>query len=227
MKSYSYIFFLIALFITVSCGKNEAEIVAYINHEVITVSELKHWMLLEKASVFSYFYRKYRAEDSKNFWTQKQGDEVPIEMLKERALEKAKRCKTQQILALEKGIIETASFDDIIKEMEEVNDNRRKKVDRGEPIYGPIQFTSRTYFSHVFDKMVLQLKDELSKHELKPNKEELLIMERENEQLVIDNPGFFIMHYVDKNYDAYIDKLMTGADFKINEAVYEKICLEK
>ena len=225
MKSYSYIFFLIALFITVSCGKNEPEIVAYINNEAITVSELKHWMLLEKASVFNYFYRKYRAEDSENFWTQKQGNEVPIEMLKELALEKAKRCKTQQILALEKGIIETTCFDDIIKEMEEINDNRRKKVDRDEAIYGPIQFTSRTYFSHVFDKMVLQLKDELSIHELKPNKEELLIKDKENGLVVNDNPGFLIMHYVDKNYDAYIDKLMMGADLKINEDVYEEICL--
>ena len=169
MKNYNYICFLIALLLTISCITNNADTVAWINNEPITKAELKHWMLLEKANVYGYFYRKYNVSDSDKFWTQKQGDEIPLGKLKQVALEKASKCKVQQILALEKGIIKTANFDEIIRELETVNTERKRKVENSEPIYGPIQFTSRTYFFHVFDKMVIELKNELAKDELKPD----------------------------------------------------------
>jgi len=214
------------LLITVSCNKKKPEIVAWLNNEPITNSELKHWMLLEKANVYNYFYRKYGVGDSKHFWTQKYGNEIPLEMLKELAIENAKRCKIQQILALEKGIIKTTSFDEITKEMEKVNAERKKKVEKGEPIYGPVQFTSRTYFYHVFDKMVIDLKNKFSKHELKPDNEELMIMQKDKGQPSKDILGFLIMQYVENNYDRYIDKLMIGFDIKVNKDVYEKISLD-
>ncbi len=226
MKNFNYIIFLIVLLIAVSCTKKKSEPVAWLDNEAITKSELKHWMLLEKANVYNYFYRKYKVVDSDNFWTQKQGDEIPLERLKEIAMEKAKRSKVQQILALEKGIIKTTNFDQILAEMEKDNEERKQKVEKGEPIYGPIQFTSRTYFSHFFDKMVIELKNELSTHELKPGKGELLMMQKNNGQGSVDNTGFLIMQYVDDNYGSYIDKLMRGSEIRLNEDVYKKISLE-
>jgi len=140
-------------------------------------------------------------------------------------LEKAKRCKIQQIIALNKGLIETTNFDKIIGELQTVNAERASKVENGEPVYGPVQFTSRTYFSHVFDKMKIELKAKLAKDELKPDKEELQGMQKDKTQSLEDISGFLTMQYVDLNYASYIDKQMIGIQLKLNETVYKKISL--
>lgn len=225
MKNYIHICFLIVVLIASSCAKQDQNVVALVNNEAITKSELKHWMLLEKANVYNYFYSKFGVNDSDNFWTQKLGDEIPLKKLKETAIEKAKRCKVQQIIALKKGIIKTANFDEIISELEKVNIERNMKVENNEPIYGPVQFTSRTYFFHVFDKMQIELKTELAKDELKPSKDILLTMQKDNPDAKKDISGFLTMQYVDKNYDIYIDKLVYMADMKINTKVYNKISM--
>ncbi len=226
MKVYKHIGFLLLLLITLACVKQEQNVVARLNDEAITRAELKHWMLLEKASVYNYFFRKYKVEDSEHFWTEKQGDEIPLELLKAQALEKVKRCKIQQLLALEKGIIKTSNFDEIMKELETVNAERKKKVEKGEPIYGPKQFTSRTYFFHVFDKMVIALKNELAKNELKPSNEQLKLMQSANNHSDKDISGFLTMQYVDTNYEAFIDNLMNATVVKINKKIYSNISLE-
>lgn len=219
MKVYKHISFLLLLLITLACAKQEQNVVARLNDEAITRAELKHWMLLEKANVYSYFYRKYGTQDSAHFWTEKQGDEIPLEKLKETALESAKRCKAQQILALEKGIVKTTNFDEIMEDLEKVNAERKRKVENGEPIYGPKQFTSRTYFSHIFDKMVIALKNELAKDELKPNNEQLKLLKEKSSDSNKDITGFLTMQYVDTNYEAYIDHLVDSATIEINNGV--------
>lgn len=225
MKNYNNIIFLIVLLIAVGCNKNKPDLVARLDNEPITKLELKHWILLEKANVYNYFYRKYGISDSDNFWTQKLGDESPLDKLKETAMEKAKRCKMQQILALEKGIIKTTNFDEIVGKMKKVNAERKQKVEKGEPIYGPVQFTTRTWFFHVFDKMVIELKNELAKNELKPGNEELMQMQKNSGQVSVDNSGFLTMQYVDNHYDSFIDELMSGVDIELNEVVYKRISL--
>lgn len=225
MKNHIHIYFIVALLFAISCGNKERNAVAWVNNEVITTAELKHWMLLEKANVYNYFYRKYGVNDSDNFWTQKQGDEIPLIKLKETALEKAKTHKIQQILAREKGLIETCNFDEILEELETINAERKQKVERGEPIYGPIQFTSRTYYFHVFDKMQIELKNELAKNELKPSHEELISMKNNHSKTSKDITGFLTMQYADKQYDSYIDQQMKELDVEINETVYNKISL--
>jgi len=228
VKIQFHICFLIAVFIAISCGKtnNNENVIAWVKNEAITTAELKHWMLLGKANVFNYFHQKYGVNDSKNFWIQKLGNEIPLEKLKETALEQAKRCKVQQIIALEKGIIETANFDEILGKLQKINDERKQKIEKGEPIYGPIRFTSRTYFFHVFDKMQIELKTELAKDELKPGKEDLLNLRKNKEQSLQEISGFLTMQYVDKNYESYIDKQTSKLDIKLNKSVYKKISLD-
>jgi len=219
--------FILTVIILVACQSNNPNEVARVNNHPITKSELQHRMLLEKANVYSYFYRKYGVDDCDDFWFQKLGDEVPIEKLRKVALTKVVRMKTQQILAFEKGLIKTINFDDILKDLEIVNAQRKQKVEQGEPIYGPVRFTSRTYFQHEFDRMVIKLKDELAKDELKPDQDELIKLQKANGQPDVNLSGFFIKQYVDKNYQRYIDLLSDSCDVEINNEEYEKIIFAK
>lgn len=226
MKILYQLYLAIVLLILVSCHKEKQSIVARVNNEAITISEMKHWMLLEKANVYNYFYRKYKVEDSKAFWAHMYGGEIPLEKLKRIAFQQAKRCKIQQIIALEKGIIETATFVEILMELEKVNSERKKKVANGDPIFGPVQFTSRSYFSHVFDQMVIKLKNELAKNELKPSEDEVKLMQTRTRQASNNNVGILSMYYVDIHYEAYIEHLVNSARIEIIEDVYDKLNLD-
>ena len=227
MNTLKHICLYFILFIAFSCGdNNKHQIAAWVNDEPISEAELKHWMLLEKANVFNYFYQKYNMPDSDDFWTQKLDDEIPLTMLKIVALEKAKRCKTQQLLALKKGIIKTANFHEIISQLGSINAARKKKMENGEAVYGPVQFTTRTYFFSVYDKMLIDLKNELAKEELKLDSEDLINLQKDFDPEEKDNLGFLTMQYVDDNYDLYIDELMSKMDMKINNANYEKVGLD-
>lgn len=222
MKRY---FFLLALVFFSACAEKNSNKLASVNGHGISKAELKHWMLLEKANVFNHFYREYGAVDSENFWTTKIGDEIPLELLKKVALEKATRCKVQQLMALEKGIIHTANFEEIQSVVETVNERRKKMVGNGEPIYGPEQFTSRTYFFHVFDKMVIDLKGELSKSDLRPDNEYL-----EQMKLGIDasekvNFELLAIQYVERNYDQYVDQLLGKMELQVEDDKFEEINL--
>jgi hypothetical protein len=166
MKGLVYAVIFSAFLGLFACNSGQPEPVAWVNGLPLTTDELRYWMLLEKAGVYSYFFRIHGIEDSDNFWLQELDGEIPMEKLRAVALEKAKRVKIQQILALEKGIIETANFDEILDRLQEVNIERRKRVENGEPVYGPVQFTERTYFFHEFDEMVLELKRELAREEI-------------------------------------------------------------
>jgi len=96
-------------------------------------------------------------------------------------------------------------------------------VENGEPIYGPKQFTSSTNFFHVFDKIVITLKNELTKEELEPNNEQLKSLLEKSRDSNKDITGFLTMQYVDTNYEAYIDNLTVETTMKIEKKVYEKI----
>ena len=217
-------FFLLCV---VGCQSSDSEFVASLNNEPISKSELRHWMLLEKANVYNYFYRKYGVQDSDEFWSEKQGGEIPLEKLKKTALGVAKRHKIQQVLALEKGIVRTINFDEIMLNLKIVNAERKRKVENGEPIYGPMQLTSRNYFSHVFDKMVIALKTELSKDELKPNNAQLKLLQAKSSNSNKDMIGFLTMQYVDTNYEAFIDSLTVESTLKIHRRAYERININR
>lgn len=217
---------LIFLLVVAQCRDGSTDYVAWIDKEPVTRSEMRHWILLEKANMYNYFYRKYKVVDSKNFWTRKLADEIPLERLKETALEKVKRCKVQQILAWRKGIIHTANFDAIVHALDSVNKERMKMVENGEPVYGPKQFTVRTYFAHVFDKMVIELKGELAGNELKPDEQQILAVQSAVMQDSTINVGSLNMFLIDKRYEQYIDSLVSWSVLDINEKVYGDISLE-
>lgn len=210
---------------SISCKDQRPEPVAWVNDLLISQLEFRHWMLLEKANTFNYFYQKYKVNESDHFWTDTFGGEVPIDRLRKVALEKAIDCKVQQAMALEKGVIDRVDFDVIVQKVKQVNTARKKTVESGEPVYGPVKFTKRTYFSYVFDKMVIDLKNELAKKELRPNQEQLRLLKSKSGDTSKDLSGFLGMQYVDQEYPNYVKKIVSNATVSINDQVYRTIQL--
>jgi len=209
--------FAISFVLFISCDKNDANVVAWVNQYPVSNAEFKHWMLLQRAEVHNYYYNKYQHADSEDFWETEKEGQSPLEMLKEMALEKAVRSKIQQIIALEKGIVEHIDFDQMMLEMQEENLKRKTKIEKGEVVYGAKRYTERTYFAHEFDKMVIQLKSALLKEELKPSEKDLKALIKNENFPLEDNRGFYQMQYVKRNYERFIDSLTQIAEVKLNE----------
>ena len=101
-------FLLLIAILLFACNKDNTNIIARVNEYPISTSELRYWMMLQRAEVYNYYYEEFGIIDSDDFWEQKIEGNSPLDKLKELALEKAVRCKVQQILALERGIVACA-----------------------------------------------------------------------------------------------------------------------
>lgn len=217
IKSYVYTSLVaISCVFLIACEKNDASIIARVNQYPVSKAEFEHWMLLQRAAVHNYFYTTYNIADSENFWETETAGGSPLEMLKEMALEKAVRCKVQQIMALEKGIVDHIDFDQMMLEMQEENLKRQKKIEKGEIVYGAKRYTERTYFAHEFDKMVIRLKAELVKDELKPSEKQIDALLKNENYPVEANRSFYQMQYVEANYAHFIDSLTQVAEIELN-----------
>lgn len=206
-----------------ACTTHRSEVIAWVNGHPISVSEFEHWMLLQRAGVQNYFYVRYKVADSEDFWEKQIEGETPLIMLKEKALEKAVRCKVQQIVSLEKGLVEHIDFDRMMLEMRKENLDRKNKINSGEVVYGAKQYTERTFFAHEFDKMLIQLKAALSKRELKASEEQLQALVKNENYPLEENRGFYQLQYAEKYYDGFIDSLVNTVDVKLNKQNWNSV----
>ncbi len=215
--------FAISFVLFISCDRNDANVIAWVNQYPVSSAEFKHWMLLQRAEVHNYYYNKYQLADSEDFWETEKEGQSPLEMLKEMALEKAVRSKIQQIIALEKGIVEHIDFDQMMLEMQEENLKRKTKIEKGEVVYGAKRYTERTYFAHEFDKMVIRLKAALAEDELEAPEKELEAMVQNDNFPLHENQGFYQLQYVEENYNHFIDMMVSKAEIILNDKNWKRI----
>lgn len=213
---------LVAFLFVAGCTTEKNVIVLHVNDEPVTLSELEFWISLSKAEVSGYFFREYGVQQTADFWEKSYGPETPSEMLKELAIKRLVECKVQQLFAKELGLIGNIGFDELMSELQAFNEDRKRRHANGEPVYGPVQFTSRTYFDHVFDKMVYDVKQHLL---------------REGSDLITngttdaatqngasaENSGFYQMQYIDQKYEQIVAQQVLEADVRINADVLDKL----
>ncbi len=147
--------------------------VAKVNGEPIAVREFERRVLGNRAAAYSYFAGKYGATDSAEFWTTSYGGEAPLAWVKERALQECVRIKVEQILARHKGVVEDISYGAFLERLAQENERRRKALELGQPIYGPMQYEEDQFFSYLLSNVVIEVKRRLAQGELRASDEEL------------------------------------------------------
>ena len=98
-----------------------------------------------------------------------------------------------------------------------VNQKRKISVANGEPIYGPIQFSPHTYFDHVFDKMVYDVKLHLLNYYLSIDTIDLLLSVKS---------GFHQMQFIDKKHDQLVLEMVNKVKLTINKDVFDKVAID-
>lgn len=147
--------------------------IAKVNEEAVSYAEFKQQISLNRANVLNYFNQKYGVQDSKSFWTSSFGGEVPLEVLKQKALNECVKIKLQEILAREKGVITDVSYDSFLEGLKAENAKRSNAAKNHEPVYGPLRLDENGYLNYFLGNMIMKLKEKLAENELKASEDEL------------------------------------------------------
>lgn len=81
----------------------------------VTEEEFLMFLQDEKANVANHFFTTYGAQYSESFWETEYEGEVPIEMAKERVLDRLTRIKAEQKLAVQYKVLPDTNFNGILK----------------------------------------------------------------------------------------------------------------
>lgn len=144
-------------------GIEDTETVALVDGSPISFAELKMAAEGFKSQVVAHFYNTYGAEQSETFWNEAHGKETPNERLYSLALEEAVRLKTEQLMMVEYGIVKDISYETYYDSFIAENERRRKALLNDEIIYGPKQYTLKTYFDYVHNNRLISLKELINK----------------------------------------------------------------
>ena len=194
-------------------------------------------MKKNRAMIYNNFYQKYSAEDCTDFWTRSFNDEIPIEILKKKALDECVQIKVQQILAKDNNLVKSIRYSDFIMDYEKEQQRRKKAYKSKQVIFGPVELTELGYFNYVVSNMQIRLKNHLAANQFKVSDEQLknYYLQTSNnhsdksEKSSVGEIPFksiareFRSVYIDERYNALIDSLIDNAKIVVNQQIYDSI----
>jgi len=165
------------LFLSFGCdpGKEifKEDTVLKINALEVSRAEYQLFLEQEKALTYNYFYRKYKAQKTDDFWERDFNGENPGVFIKEKVDQKLVRIKTIQEYATQIKLTEPFDYTDFLKDWEKDNRDRKEKHHAGQVVYGPVQTSVREYYNYLFTNLELKLKDKLNSSTFVPPQNEL------------------------------------------------------
>lgn len=122
-----------------------------LNGHKITEEEFISAMNDQIYDVTSYFYDTYGAAVDQGFWLKDFEGEIPYEMLAEETIEQLKYYYGVYEHAMEMNYVDSVTYDSFVKRMENENKTRKEKVQRGEVIYGLLEYSEELYREYELD----------------------------------------------------------------------------
>lgn len=156
-----------------SNANQEEDFIATVNGIPIHATEYQRAINANKSGIIHYFHEKYDAEQTTTFWTTSYGGEIPLELLKKKALEDSVNLKIQQIIAKEQGVLSEISYSSLLQNLNHENERRRKAIKNNQVVFGPAQYTEEAYLEYVMGNSILSVKNRLMKQDWKPNEQQL------------------------------------------------------
>lgn len=199
-----------------------------VNDEPISKAEFLNVMDGEKARIYSYYAQKYNASDSIDFWEKSFSGQIPINTLKEETLKKVIRRKTEQILFKKNMLIDDISFASYIDRLKVENKRRLNAVNKGEPIYGPVQYEEAVYLDLLHGNYIEEIKNKNIIEELSVDDNEIEEYYEKNKKLIFegleDKPIEDVRQQIksmiiDDKYDKLINNMIYNSNVSINERV--------
>lgn len=154
-----------------ACAKEEA--VFRIEDTEISTEQFNYYISKNRSDIISQYQENAELIDEA-FWARKaDGEATTADVLKEKAKQECLYDQMLLIIAQKKGIADSHSFEDIRKDMEEENQERKEKIESGRIVYGNKSYSVETYMSYYFSNLIHELMKEMEDQELKFTDEEL------------------------------------------------------
>lgn len=181
--------------ISITLGmKTRDEIGLVIGEEEVLKEEFLDAMNSEKHAVIQYFHQKHGATVNEHFWSNNFDDEIPYQLLVDRAIVALTKTHAVYEIAKEKGNIASASYTNLLDRFELENKTREEKISKGEAVYGLAKFTLELYkeyemsalekiYMNDMDNEGMSISEEESKRYYEENKERMFV---KNDDLEIE-----------------------------------------
>lgn len=151
----------------------DSDIQLKINGESVSKEEFVQTMKEKQYDVTVYFKQNYDAQVDKKFWETSFEGEVPYKKLADETLEELKYRHAIFDIAEEKGYIDDADYVSLKRQMEEENQEREEKKERGEAVYGLSEYTMDLYLEYEISSIKEQYCNDEGNEDMEISTEEL------------------------------------------------------
>lgn len=210
-----------------ACAKEEA--VFRIEDTEISTEQFNYYISKNRSDIISQYQENAELIDEA-FWAGKaDGEATTADVLKEKAKQECLYDQMLLIIAQKKGIADSHSFEDIRKDMEEENQERKEKIESGRIVYGNKSYSVETYMSYYFSNLIHELMKEMEDQELKFTDEELMqYCLSHNKDLENIEQGQTIRSVYGLEYkrfllDQFIQQQVKESNLTVNRKVYDSL----
>lgn len=154
--------------------KNSKTSLGSVNGKKISSEELQMYAEGERALVAAEYSEKYQLPGfGKSFWNTDFDGHTPNETLLDRTMEKLVYFKVLAQECERKKITVPRDYEQLVQEMSAENERRKQAAQRGEVVYGILEYTEGQYHDYVMTTARTQLMENLLQNELAPSEEQL------------------------------------------------------
>lgn len=210
-----------------ACAKEEA--VFRTEDTEISTEQFNYYISKNRSDIISQYQENAELIDEA-FWARKaDGEATTADVLKEKAKQECLYDQMLLIIAQKKGIADSHSFEDIRKDMEEENQERKEKIESGRIVYGNKSYSVETYMSYYFSNLIHELMKEMEDQELKFTDEELMqYCLSHNKDLENIEQGQTIRSVYGLEYkrfllDQFIQQQVKESNLTVNRKVYDSL----
>ena len=133
-----------------------------VNGYAVSIEEFRWFMQQQRAGVFQYVKTRYNLDYGKGFWDHDCGQTTPRAIILKQTTDRIVREKIEQILFVKLGLVKDINYVTFLRDLERLNIQRTAAINRGQVIYGPVNYTQLQYYGHWMANLQIQAKEKLS-----------------------------------------------------------------
>jgi len=179
-----------------------------VNGESITREEMRLFAQINHPVVLRHFPAVDRADPGVEFWDQSFEGVTPRADLLRRTLVTSVEVKVRLLLAREFGIRGEVNFENVERRWQVENLRRQEAVERGEELFGPVQYTLQEYVENDLRSLDVALMQRLEEKDLLKNADS--IWDRQ--------PGESRLERMQRSYKAYLKGEVEKSIVRVNQA---------